>query len=305
MSKIEFNYDIPSDKIVAEHIPKRKHSISTTETYNIINCKKIIDRNIDTRNWIYLDEIIKSNKDLKIFRAIMIKTHDITVKIGTSDTIKKEYNISKMLNDIPGFISYLCYFNCNNNINKIINNSSICAKEGDIINVLLMKYYKLGSIKNYKWTLENFIILKSLIKHIISSLFTAYIKFGFIHNDTHFGNFLINKTTEKEVKFENIKPITLYGLTVIIMDFENSLRSNSISQDLYFIYKTINQIINNINYELNIITKNIEQINNYIQEYIISNNFMDINKLFQLIDNLEIIEIKNPNILPKYDPNVW
>ncbi len=39
------------------------------------------------------------------------------------------------------FITYLCYFSCNNNINSILSNTSISAKDGDNINVLIIKEY--------------------------------------------------------------------------------------------------------------------------------------------------------------------
>lgn len=33
------------------------------------------------------------------------------------------------------------------------------------------------------------------------SLFVAFQKYGFIHNDVHFGNYLIKKTEETELKY--------------------------------------------------------------------------------------------------------
>jgi hypothetical protein len=341
MSKFIFNYEstIPDtneqNKIIAERMPKYKYSKTETESYKVINCQKIVDRNYDTSNWIYLDELIKKNNDLKIFNGLLTKTYKIVVKIGKSDTIKKEYDISQQLKDIPNFIKYLCYFSCNNKIENIINNSSICANSGDKINILLMKYYDLGSIKNYNWNHENFVSLKSLIKQIISSLFIAYVKFGFIHNDTHFGNFLIKKTLPgvperftlsakhsmktndiitkpQNIKYEFdgiikndiIKEYKTYGFYAIIMDFENSLKANDTKESIYFLYKNFQQIINNIQYELNIRLNNKNDILNYIDDCIKTGNMIDINYLLQLVDKFEMIDKIDLTKLIKYNPNL-
>jgi hypothetical protein len=112
-----------------------------------------------------LQDIIKNTKDLRIFKGILT---DIIVKIGKSDTIKREYDISHLLESILNFIIYFCYFSCNNDIDKIISNSSICAKEGEVLQILVMKEYPLGDIKHYQWSIENFHILISLMKQLIN-----------------------------------------------------------------------------------------------------------------------------------------
>jgi hypothetical protein len=147
------------DKIYAELMTKNKNSNSNTQKYEILPCQKLINSNNDTNNWIELKELIKKTNELKIFDAILLHTPKIIVKIGKSDTINKEYKISHLLSNIDGFIKYLCYFSCNNNIVKIIQNSSICASNNELenIQILLMKKYELGDIKNYNWSSDNFI----------------------------------------------------------------------------------------------------------------------------------------------------
>jgi hypothetical protein len=88
------------------------------------------------------------------------------------------------------------------------------------------------------------------------------------------------------------------------MDFENSLYSNNINRDFYFLYKNFYQIINNILYELNIITNN-DKIIEYINDSIKENKIININYLLSLIDNLEMIEKRDINKLLKYDPNIY
>ena len=69
---------------------------------------------------LFIDEIIKKTRDLKIFNGLLLSKHSIVIKIGKSETIEREYKISQLLSQIPGFIIYLCYFNCTNKIDKII-----------------------------------------------------------------------------------------------------------------------------------------------------------------------------------------
>ena len=116
MTFIKFNYE--NSNIIAQPLSKTKNSISTMNTYKVLPCQNITDKNYDTTNWISLDEIIKNNKDLRIFKALLTKTYNIIVKIAKSETIEKEYKTSMMLRNISGFIKYLCYFSCNNYMNK-------------------------------------------------------------------------------------------------------------------------------------------------------------------------------------------
>jgi hypothetical protein len=131
--------------IIGEFLPKNNLSKTNSQSYQIIDCQNVINNNYNTSNWIKLDDVIQKKRDVRIFKGLLQKTNNIVVKIGKSETIEKEFLISNKLRDIPGFIKYLCYFKCNN----IIANSSICSNEGDENFVLLMRYYKFGSIKNY------------------------------------------------------------------------------------------------------------------------------------------------------------
>lgn len=107
-----------------------KHSETNTLKYEVINCQ-----NIDTTNYIKLQDIIKESNDLKIFNAVFANTTTV-IKIGKSETLEREYKIShalydqkhnieldekyKYLTKINYFIKYFCYFSCKNDIQNII-----------------------------------------------------------------------------------------------------------------------------------------------------------------------------------------
>lgn len=291
------------DKIYLESI-KGKQSKTPTEKYKVITCQETVTKNYDTTQWISLQDIIKKTKDLKIFKGLLLSKYTIIIKIGKSETIEREYNISHLLSNIPNFITYLCFFTCANNINTIVTNSSICAKEGDILKILVMKEYPLGDIKYYNWNKENFHILKSLIKQILVSLFIAYQLYGFIHNDVHFGNFLIKNDSAKNkiINYPTLNiSIETFGYMAIIMDFENSLFDES-KTNYDFLYKMFEQIICGIDWYLDIKTNNIEQIKEYLTLHIKTKKIIDIKYMLDLIDIISFNERNDKTKLFKYNP---
>ena len=72
---------------------------------------------------------------------------------------------------------------------------------------------------------------------------------------------------------------------VIIIDFESSLFDLE-KQNINFLYKSYQQILNNISFELNIETNNMIDIMNYIELNIKLNRKADINILLNCIDKL-------------------
>jgi hypothetical protein len=193
-----------------------------------------------------------------------------------------------------------------------------------------MKEYKLGDMKKYDWNKDNFLVLLSLIKCIMISLYMAFKKYGFIHNDVHFGNILIKETTRKELLFDERISVKLYGYEPKIMDFEtiNKKIYNFLfiitllkkSKDFFnnetslfdesksnyvILYKILIQIVNGIRDYLNIITNNTD----IIQEYLLLNlkNNVDINieHLLSLINNIEFIDKIDMYKKLVYNPNIF
>ena len=85
------------------------------------------------------------------------------------------------------------------------------------------------------------------------------------------------------------------------MDFENSIFDETKNIGYNFLYKNFQQIINNIFFELNIITNNKDEINKYIDDNLINKTIIDIKKLLSLIDNLSMIEKITLYSPKKYD----
>ena len=279
-------------------IPKNKNSNNTSKKYKIINCQDNVNNDKDTSKWIKLENIIKETDIIKIFKSYLLNKQKVIIKIGIKDSIIREYNASKILLSILGFINYLCYFKCNNDLKKININTSIYSNNDktDELQIILMKEY-ISDIKSYKWNKDNFNILKSLFKQIFLSLYIAYKQYGFIHNDSHYGNFLLKKQKKEYIIYnynnEEIK-INSEGYSVVIMDFKSSLFEKD-RNSYNILCSDFISIINNIDSILKISTKN----NDLINKYLLKKIDFDIKYLLELVDKLEYIEHKN--IISNYE----
>ncbi len=121
---------------------------------------------------------------------------------------------------------------CNDQIKNIINNKKtisdykICHHSDDMVEILVMIEYNLGSIYDYEWNKNNFELLKNVIKQVIFSIINAYNKKGFIHGDLHSGNILLKPKRNSNIIYEN-KLLDIIDLKVVIMDF-GSLKLNQL-----------------------------------------------------------------------------
>ena len=91
----------------------------------------------------------------------------------------------------------MCLFNCFDNTYYNIKEDlkkNLCSASHTEENkkvVLIMPFIAEGSIKNFNWIENKLDILKSVLSQTIMSLFLAYHKLGFLHNDMHLDNILI------------------------------------------------------------------------------------------------------------------
>ncbi len=183
-----------------------------------------------------IDILYKSiDENAVIIKGLYDNKKDIVLKIGIQNAINKEYEIAEKLNNIPNFIRYYCKFICQDDIKEIINNQNminaytLCKNDKNIIGILAMNYYKIGSIGNYKWSVDNFVILKNLLQQTVYAVLYAYIKTGFIHGDLHCDNILIKNKRVCEIDY-CYKKLLIDTYEVRIMDFEKS----RLNKDLEF-----------------------------------------------------------------------
>ena len=240
------------------------------------------------KNW------IESKFDLSVFDLSEFDKYEShIIKVGRSLIIEKEYEIAKLLKSIThtvtsnpldlmeliilkspslfnithfraidSFIRYIYYFLSNDELKKnhIHNNYN---------KVLVMPYYMKGSIGKYNWNIDNFHLLKSLLKEIFIALNTAYDLIGFIHNDTHLDNFLISDENK-----------------VVIMDFENSLIDET-RNNYRILYFGFSQILIELKIKAKLDIHNIKDIIEYVNIHEKLNKQLDIQNLLLLVDSLK------------------
>lgn len=220
----------------------------------------------DKDKWLNLIELLYKSMDNNaiIIKELYDKKKDIVLKVGYQSAINKEYDIAEILKDLyaddispssskskllPGFISYYCKFMCNDDIINIINNRhmlinyKMCNDGNKPIEILIMNYYNLGSIGDYKWNMENFLILKNVLKQTVFAILYAYEKKGFIHGNLHIGNVLLKPKKKNEIYYDK-KKLLVNTFEVRIMDFEKS--KINIKNDFMTVIKNIQKLLDSL-----------------------------------------------------------
>jgi hypothetical protein len=220
-----------------------------------------LKREEDKEKYLNLIKILykSSDNNAVIIHGLYNYHKDTVLKVGFYSWINKEYEISKKLQKIPNKVRYYCKFMCYDNIIKIINNEymitnyKLCESGTNQIGILAMNYYKLGSVATFVWTINNFLILKNILKQTIFAVLLAYEVNGFINGDLHAGNVLLKETGNQEIDYVHIK-LLLCGYEARIMDFEKS-KINEINSFM-LVVKNIQKLLNSV-CDLNNLTFNI------------------------------------------------
>lgn len=286
----------PLKKSISNRLSRSPNS----QKYYISECAEHMKTHKTTANWIDVLKILKLVSDPRdidlqksqLLLATLKKEKEIIVKIGDNNKITEEFEMGNKLKSIKGFIKYICYFECNDNYRRYFDKSKIpnelCDGSGTEMKIILMPYYKLGSIADYKWTHENINVLQSVIKSAVLTMIYAYNKKGIIHGDFHAGNVVLKETKQKTISFDGIR-IELFGIRTLIMDFENTYISDK--KDLRHLadfYYDLKKFFTLLQTQIkNIDRVNISKIELFINKHSLNQNKLsqkDCEELCQLID---------------------
>jgi hypothetical protein len=224
---------LPNDKnIIKQDIIKLMSTYNPE--FNSDLCQIKIDETETTKDWVEAIEFLFGNNRSSIIKANMNLNNEnkiVILKLSINNSLYKEYLIGKyMSNKNTNFMNYTCYFQCNININKYL-----CNGKGDELKILIMPFYKLGNFKDFFSNMQDNSILKSCTAQIMASYLFAYSKLGFLHNDCHLGNILIDTSIEDVFEYQintEILKIPVFGYKIVIMDYETSIfdmdKTNSI-----------------------------------------------------------------------------
>lgn len=228
------------------------------------------------------------------------------VKIGSADTIRKEYRIGDVIKDIPGFIHFICLMTCNDNLTryKVDRNSMICSNNPNdrLKNVLVMPLIPLGSFRKYSWHNNDVNQFKHCMKQLFMSLYFAFMKHGFLHTDIHLDNVLLKRTRKQFITYGEDN-IPTSGLEVCIMDFENAFMPIDINQTHLF-FQDIARIIYDIRLTMMLRFNTFQALEMHINKCMSADIQIDIKTLLSFVDGIQSIEKEEIKVL-QYNPNVF
>jgi len=296
-------------KKMRKHIKKTIRANTKIKKLNSIhhkrgnnNDKYYIDCSINYDKFIATK--ILDNTEMRILFYGLLQEHNINEKIVAKimkrtkkNTNRIEYNYGKLLENIEGFIRFICLLECKTNIHKIHNKTeeteeieekSICINTGGIQKeILISPYYEVGSMENFYWNETNIPIFKSCLKQIILSFYYAYKMHRFIHNDFHYGNVLLEETNENEIRYEYII-VETNGYKTVIMDFDNSY----IDADVRYFWEEIMDVFEKITLYINIvfIQKPLYDIKQLLYSLYKENN-NNIDKCFEIVGMIDLLEL--------------
>lgn len=184
------------------------------------DCQTHIDNN---PKWLQLKEVLQNIRGKGIATMIAkISSQDVVIKVQLSSDAKKEYDFQEKLFNDNGFIRYDCYFTCDGNKEYIESFSTmneqtkICQNKGTSMGIIVMPYYKNGSLEsslNTKTKDE----LKTILKTIIQNYRNCYMKKHFTHGDLFCKNIVLSDKNAP-----------------IIIDFEKSSIGNKNKCDIFW-----------------------------------------------------------------------
>ena len=196
---------------MSQYLQQKQREFKGQYKYSV-DCDKI---KTDPTTLQVLDGSVRAKHTMIINAVVKENTGRIVVKIGKSnDIVKQEYDVAKKLEKLEGFIKMHCLFSCYNNANFSnmndpinVNNFEVChPNHPSNVDVLIMPYINKGqTINDYLESGIEPTEYKKILKQVISNLYNAFVKTGFVHKDLHFGNILIDEKNDP-----------------IIMDFDTS-----------------------------------------------------------------------------------
>lgn len=169
---------------------------------------------IPTDNWLKPLAVFHESSNLVMSSELTneIKKENVIVKVTKSENNNplKTEKIYDIIKDSKHIIEIYCFINCNeNNINLTNEYKDVigfCTRDtinddNSKINLEIMKKYN-HSLKRYEKTCD-LETVKLILKYLLNIQYELYYKYGFVHNDIHLGNILIEKADAHTTEFRS------------------------------------------------------------------------------------------------------
>jgi hypothetical protein len=248
---------------LVSYLPKASGTNQPGSGKYYINCSRRVTKDTPTtESWLEVIERLKPTNFQDSNRVLLgvlekQKQKQVVIKLGDGPQISKEYNVGENLVGIPGFIKYVCYFECNDDYKRHdgVVKTSLCKGPGTSMKCLIMKYYPKGSVGSFKWDASNFHILKVVVTQCFMSLMMAFEQKGVVHNDAHARNVLMEPTNKQTIQYivgGKSYDVPTLGYRIVIMDFENALVSTDKISGREFVYKDMERLVSDLYFVSNI-----------------------------------------------------
>ena len=276
-------------------LQQRSNTRNPNSSKFIIDCSsKITQGASTTESWLKITEKLKPTNfidDTRVLLGVLEERgNKVVIKIGSSQRLKKEYDIGQVLSKLNGFVHYICFFTCNDDHKRHDGSvDTLCKGPGESMGCLVMPYYSKGALADSKDT----ILIKTCIKHVCMCLGNAFETHGFVHNDLHARNVLMTHGNAL--------------IPVAIVDFENAfVVGMDARKNRYFVYKDMARLVADMAYNSALEYNNVGALLTAIEKHGTLNSDFNVafNNIFALVDALDITE-KTPVGQFVYRANVF
>lgn len=241
---------------------------------------------IPTNNWLKPLELLHKTSNLIMSSELTndIKKENVVVKVTKWNQLLNTEKIYNIIKESKYVIDIYCFITCNENHNNILNEYKdvlgFCSRDiindnNITINLEIMKKYK-HTLKRYenKCNLET---VKIILQYLLDIQFELFEKYGFVHNDIHLGNIIIEKCDKYLKEFNTFLPTAKeLNFKLYLTDFEDSLifkkslfpeielflsnkqklvNQNTFMQSLYNTFESCLELIDNDTMRYNIFKK--------------------------------------------------
>ena len=209
-----------------------------------LNCQsKLTTDNPTTKDWLTVIKHISDEHP--VLKGVLEKRKEVVVKYGKPSDIQKDYVIAESLSGLSNFLKYYCTFTCEDDLSDLRRRPYLCdpsAIAKQPYGFIVMPYFPLGSMMEYRWDRGNFELMKSTVKQVCFAMLQAFEKHGMVHRDLHTGNVMLRRTKKVSVTYGS-RALPTAGMYPIIIDFGRSDTSQTSETHAREVYDDIRRVI--------------------------------------------------------------
>ena len=226
----------------------------------------IINPDVNVK-WFDVPELISNNTKISLISSLFNIYRILVIKVNKINLNNQEYLINKLLNlnHISGFMDYKGFVPLTSDFTNLEEITSKYTEPLCLQKVLIMPYYKNGSMQGYTWTSSNIDLLKKFINQILTNYYNAYTSIGLVHNNTKLSKFIIDNNNN-----------------IIINDFQYAIMDKT--KNINLLYQQFINLLININTLETI--NNLDLVISYINEFITTNTQLNLQDVIDMINTL-------------------